>query len=366
MADYKVKHIDRTVPSITVPELEVNDTALDVVLFGRINPEYGEKLDEDLLNLLENFACPESSTTTDFDNATPDLTQTSKTQLHKPTTGQLWYNSTRVSVYYWTGVKWLNLPLREYYAANWGSVMHGQQLPKPVSPITGHIFDYSDCIWSVAPAAFTGKVGFMNCATDATANVTMEYRLSGTSTVIAGLANYLIIGIRGNFNSGQTIPPIEITPTPTITMTTTPNASVTPTPTMTVTPTPTITPTFTATPTATPIPSVSPTLTPTPGPSNTPAPTNTPVPSVTPVPTNTPTPSPLNYQWLTVGSWAGQESSPCYPGSMTSGDATAYAYQYFIDNPCNAERFGWYLQVDWCNPGGPNIIGWDAYQCGIA
>lgn len=289
MADYNVRHTDRNVSPISVPETEVNDTALDVVLFGRINPEYGEKLDEDLLNLLENFACPEASTTTDFNDATPDLTQTSKTQLHNPTIGQLWFNSTRDTVYYWRGDVWWPIPLREYVAANWGSVMDGQQLPKPVSPITGHVFDYHDCIWSVAPAAYIGKLGAASCATDANAVVTMKYRISGTNTAISGLANYLIIGIRGNYNSGQIIPPIEFTVTPTPTMTMTPEATATPTPTPTRAATPTVTPTRTVTPVASPQPSVSPTLTPTPAPSNTPQPSVTP----TPAPSSTPSPTPI-------------------------------------------------------------------------
>ena len=290
---YNVKHTDRSVPSIPVPETEVNDTALDVTLFGRINPEYGEVLDENLLNLLENFACPENTVlSTEFDIATPDLTQTSKDQLAQPTIGQFWFNSTRGMVYYWAGDRWVPMPLRENYAANWGSVMDGQQLPRPVSPITGHVFDYADCIWTVAPAAFTGRPAFISCATDNNAVVTMQYRLSGTNTMLMGLANYIIVGIRGNYNTGQRIPPINLTPTPTPTLSLTPGASVTPTPTQSVTPTPTRTVAVTSTPavSATPTPTPAASVTPTPAVSVTPSPTTVP-PSATP--TRTPTPTPL-------------------------------------------------------------------------
>ncbi len=313
MTDYNVKHTDRTVPSIAVPETEVNDTALGVTLFGRINPEYGQLLDEDLLNILENFACPEHPTlSTDFDVAMPDLTKTSKTQLTNPTTGQFWFNSTRDMMYYWTGERWYPLPIRENYAANWGSVIDGQQLPRPVSPVTGHVFAYEDCIWSVAPAAFTGRPAFVSCATDNNATVTMQYRLAGTNTVLQGLANYLIIGIRGNYNTGQNLPPINLTPTPTPTMSLTPGASVTPTPTMSVTPTPTLTAAATTTPTPTPGVSVTPTSTPPVSPTSTPAATVTPTaspinPSVTP--TRTPTPTPLPPMFLCpcpgMGYWGG-------------------------------------------------------------
>ena len=297
MANYNVRYTDVNERPITIPEEELNDTAVDVVLFGRINAEYGEKLDEDLLNLLENFSCPETSSTTAFDNATPDLNKTSKHQLHNPTTGQMWYNSSRSSVYYWTGTLWHPIPLREYVAANWGSIMDGQQLPKPVSPITGHVFDYEDCIWTVAPAAFTGKFATLTCATDDVANVSMQYRLSGTTTVISGLANYLIIGIRGNFNSGQRIPPIQFTPTPTPTVTASITPTVTPATTASPTPTPSVTATRTRTPVPTPEPSVSPTLT------RTPVPSATPAVSVTPTPTSTVTPSPSPAQALIPGSY---------------------------------------------------------------
>ncbi|BBA65381.1 hypothetical protein [Xanthomonas phage XacN1] len=327
MADYNVRHTDRSVSPITVPETEVNDTALDVVLFGRINPEYGEKLDEDLLNLLENFACPEASTTTDFNDATPDLTQTSKTQLHNPTIGQLWFNSTRDTVYYWRGDVWWPIPLREYVAANWGSIMDGQQLPKPVSPITGHVFDYQDCIWSVAPAAYIGKLGAASCATDANAVVTMKYRISGTNTAISGLANYLIIGIRGNFNSGQSIPPIEFTVTPTPTMTMTPEASVTPTPTPTRAATPTITPTRTRTPVGSPQPTISPTLTPTPAASSTPAATVTPTPTPGPSSTPAPTPPPVTPPGL-GGSYG---DGACYARNGTG------SISYFVNFATNGQ-----------------------------
>ena len=101
MTDYNVKHTDRYQGSITVPETETNTTDLDVTLFGRINPEYGEALNQDLLNILENFACPEAEGAADYTVAVPDTTQTESGRLSNPTIGQLWYNSTRDMVYHW-------------------------------------------------------------------------------------------------------------------------------------------------------------------------------------------------------------------------------------------------------------------------
>lgn len=288
MSDYIVNRTDIDAPSIDVQEKRVDSTSLDVALFGKIRLEYGERLNEDLLNVLENFSCPE------VDNAstpTPDITQTSNDQLTHPTIGQLWYNSTKELIHYWTGTEWVATTLREDVAANWGQIVHGQQLPRPVSPVSGYVFPYEECIWSVAPSVFVGKIGYMACATDAVANVTMQYRLGGTNDMVNGLANYLIVGVKGS--AVQQGPwPTPPAPSPTATVTPTPTPTVTATVTMTVTPT--MTPSATATPTPsvtrTPQPTASPTITPTPVPSNTPSATATPTP--TPAPSNTPAPSP--------------------------------------------------------------------------
>lgn len=296
MANYIVNRTDTDSPSINVQEKRVDTTSLDVALFGKIRLEYGERLNEDLLNVLENFACPAVE---DAITPTPDLSQTTNNQLANPTIGQLWYNSSNELIHFWTGTEWVASTSREDVAANWGQILHGQQLPRPVSPVSGYVFPYEECIWTVAPSVFVGKIGYVACATDAQATVTMQYRLGGTNDIVNGLANYLIIGLKGS--SGSTGPwPIPPAPSPTATLTPTPTATVTPTVTRTVTPTLTPTPTMTVTPTRTqtPAPSVSATVTPTPAPSNTPSPTRTP----TPAPSSTPSPTPV--QALSGGTYS--------------------------------------------------------------
>lgn len=58
MPTYSVKHTDINKSPITVDEGSLDDYSLDIALFGRIRLEYGERLNQNLLNLLENFACP--------------------------------------------------------------------------------------------------------------------------------------------------------------------------------------------------------------------------------------------------------------------------------------------------------------------
>lgn len=299
MADYNVKFTDSTLQPIQVPETEVNDTAVDVPLFGRINLEYGESLDETLLNVLENFACPElGDGTTDILSVEPDISKTTKGQLSSPTIGQFWYNTTRSMIFYWDNTKiigdhpgWHPLPLRESYAANWGVLADGQQIPRPVSPITGYTFNYDECIWSVSPSNIEGGyINFMSCRTDTQGIVDMKYRMRNGGTIIGGLANYLIIGIKGPIQKFDILPSPTPEPTP----------SITPEVTTSITPTPTSTP-ISASPTATPVPSATPTpaptssVTPTPGVSATSTPAGTPPVTATRTPavtrTVTPTPS---------------------------------------------------------------------------
>ena len=213
MNTYNVNFTDKSIKPVSISEADTLEIG-GINLFGRIKEEYGELLDIDFLNLLENFSCPETSNSS-YKNAYPDLTKTSAEQLKFPIVGQIWYNSTRENVYYWDSVKWNVIGVREDLAANWGQIMDGGQIPKPVSAITGKTFEYGECIWTVSPAALTGQVGYVSCAADDNAVVEMKYRLVGTSYTISGLANYLIIGIRGNNNFGEIIPPIELTPTPT-------------------------------------------------------------------------------------------------------------------------------------------------------
>lgn len=286
MTDYNVNFTDANIEPITVSEDTVVRDVVDVTLFGRISQNYGEEVNESLLNILENFSCPESpDTTTDFD-ATPDLTKVSKLQLHHPTDGQFWYNSSRETIYFFDGTAWIPVPSRGTYAANWGQVMHGSQLPKPTNQ-KGHTFEYDECIWSVSPANINGMIDSLNCNTDAYANVTMQYRYANTEGFVNGIANYLIIGITGNANAGVVIPPIvpAVTPTPTASST----------PVATATPTPSVTPTLTAQATPTPTPTVTISRTRTPVPSSTPAVSVSATPAATPPPSATRTPAPITY-----------------------------------------------------------------------
>lgn len=335
MTIYSVNFTDSSKDTITVNPAEEQDSGVDIRLFGRAFQEYGEQLNEDLLHVLENFSCPES----ELSPGSPDTVLASNGALSEPIDGQLWFNSTVGNLYYWNDADelWIPLANRNDYAANWGQIADGEQLPQPVSASTGYVFEYSECIWSIAPASFAGYFDWMACTTDSSANVTMKYRYPGFTETVSGIANYLIIGIKGNQNNGiEPIPvpsptpsvgaPVTPTPTPTVTATVTP--TVTPTTTVTptvtpstgapVTPTPTVTPTISES--STPAPSETPTPTPDPDvtPTSTPGPSVTPTISITPSITPTPTPTSSSVYDALSASWSGGNSNAVASHIVTS------------------------------------------------
>lgn len=306
-----VKYTDKSKLPIQINDGDVNNSSTDLSLFGDVRLEYGQELNENLLHLLENFAAPEVTGST-FSNSVPDFTNvTYNTILSRPTGGELWYNTTRGQFYFWNGTQWFPIANRGDYAANWGIISDGYALPKPVSPKTGYVFDYSECIWSVSHANFNGRFDYSICSVGDNGRVTARFRYAGQTNLTSTVANYLIIGIKGNTNIGTNVSPPLPTPTPSPSIGATP--TVTPTVSNSATPiipvTPTVTPTTSApvTPTVTPTPSVTRSIgsTPQPTPTQTPTrtPTRTPTPSVsrtpnvtvtqTPPPTPTPTRSPV-------------------------------------------------------------------------
>lgn len=267
MATYLVKPTNINKPAISVKEGDVdNSTALK--LFGRKKLAYGKDLNENLLRLLETFACPAVSVS---GGVAPDTTRASDNMFDNPVEGQLWWNSTPLSegLYVFNGAEWVEQRKFGDIAANWGVIAHGAQIPLPVAP-NGRTFTYAECAWIVSPYGYPNTIDFMTCRTDSTANVTMQYSLEASSALVGGLANYLIIGIPGNVNQGAVAPEVSVTPTPTISPTPTVTKTVTPTPTPTRNPTPTPTPTHSLTPSVTVTPSTG--ADPTPTPSVTPSP----------------------------------------------------------------------------------------------
>lgn len=200
MTTYNINYTDSLKSPIQVTERNIN-TDFSIDFPGRIRLEWGEAINENLMGLLESFAVESSGIGTD----TPD-SGTSVGRLDNPVVGQLWFNKTNKRLYsYSSSGKWVPYSEKgQQYAANYGQIRHGEQLPLPVSP-SGYAFSYDECIWSVSP--FSYYIGFngVQCHTNSTnSTVTMRYQNS-IGEFINSIANYLIIGIQRNENLGSSI-----------------------------------------------------------------------------------------------------------------------------------------------------------------
>lgn len=58
MTTYIIRHTDTNKPPKEIQEASIDESSLDISLLGRISLEYGEVLNENILNVLENFAAP--------------------------------------------------------------------------------------------------------------------------------------------------------------------------------------------------------------------------------------------------------------------------------------------------------------------
>lgn len=272
---YQVYYTKEDKTPIIVPRSSVVTTSGDIVYIGKNRLEYGEVFNENVLHLLEHYAAPEDPNKAGF----PLLSGVIASLLSKPTVGQIWYNKTKGSPAVWNGISWIGFEQNDTVSGNSGVVLHGQQLPRPVS-VDGYTYDYSECSWVVSPFGFSEpeRIIFLSCYTDSQARVNMQYRRAGNPALLNGYATYQIIGIRNTKNHGVPFPTPNVpglTPTPTVTPTVTPSRTpgVSPTITPTVTRTPgqtrSATPTPTVTRTETPVPSISRTNTPTPTPTPT-------------------------------------------------------------------------------------------------
>jgi len=300
---YNINFTDSSKSTIQVEEKGLNED-FSVNFPGRIKLEWGEDVNENLLHLLEHFAVEAENLNINIPDAA-----SSGNKLINPVEGQLWFNKSNNRLYVYVGEEWIpHAECGQQYGANWGQINHGEQLPLPISP-KGYNFSYDECIWSVSPFTYFEGFEYVQCFSDIIdSTVTMLYQNS-LGTVVEGVANYLIIGIRGNGNLGSFTPPLTPpSPTPSNTPDPTPSntPSNTPDPTPSNTPDPTPTPTPSQSMGSTPPPSPPPPPSPTPSQSmgSTPPPSPPPSPSPTPsqsvgstpqpTPSNTPDPTPSN------------------------------------------------------------------------
>jgi hypothetical protein len=190
MTDYNIKFTDSSKPPIRLGPKSIN-TDYDITLFGRTRLRYGREMNENLLHLLEHFACPEDPNNI----GNPDLSVSILNLLSNPVEGQIWLNSTQNRPFFWDGSQWLPMSLTGDYAANSGIIAHGEYLPRPVSDL-GYVFPYSECAWIVSPANVPVYASHIVCYVDSDGKLTMLYRENLSPISTPGCANYFIVGVK--------------------------------------------------------------------------------------------------------------------------------------------------------------------------
>lgn len=282
---YVIKYTDKSKGTITITKSSLVTNLVDIALVGKSRLDYGEVFNENILHLLENFACPSLAGNADA----PDTAVAFGSLLTNPIDGQKWFNSTNKRLYLYNASlgEWVAQAKQGDVAGNSGIIAHGSFLPRPVGA-DGYVFPYSECSFVVSQHSSKSipgvsdslpsdtEIDYMRCYVGSDGQVTVQFRYRGESSLRNGYANYQIIGIRGETNT----PLISVTPLPIPSPTPGVSATMTPTP----TPTPTPSSSVAVTPTSTPAASVAP--------SPTRSPTPTPTVSLTRTVTPTPTPSP--------------------------------------------------------------------------
>ena len=143
---YLIKNTDANLTSTVVQKAALITDEVDIALVGKRRLEYGEIFDENVLHLLENFACPSDA----GDDDAPDTAVAFGLLLENPSIGQVWFNSTNDRAYVYDGTVWVPLGKHDDVNGNYGTINDGQTIPLPVSP-NGTIFTYDECSWIVTP-----------------------------------------------------------------------------------------------------------------------------------------------------------------------------------------------------------------------
>jgi hypothetical protein len=144
------------------------DTTTSLTLVGKNYPNYGQLLQQDLVNLLQNWA--------------------GINQPVNPVVGQLWWNTTVKSMQVYTGAAFKNVGGATVSAtAPTGTAVQGDLWYKSDDQI---LYVYSGNAWILVGPTFTNAQGQTNAIA-----VTITDNVSGTHFVLAFYVNNLITGI---------------------------------------------------------------------------------------------------------------------------------------------------------------------------
>lgn len=184
---YRISYTDSQTEQIVVPRKVFIEDIVDITLIGKRTEEYGQTLNENILRLLEHFACHAVSEAENL----PDPSQKQASALENPTVGQLWYNKTTGRVNCWNGMMWSPINSLKSVAGNSGVLMDGEQIPVPTK-LDGSPYDISACAVNVSPAFIDKEVKSFTC--EMLTGGIVSCKFTDLNDVIhSGYASYIII-----------------------------------------------------------------------------------------------------------------------------------------------------------------------------
>lgn len=184
---YTLKFTDADTTPIKVPRRIFINDLLDITLIGKRTLEYGEVLNQNVLHLLENFACAAKSD----DLRVPDPDTIAGRWLENPTMGQLWYNSTVESLFAWTGTQWTIIKSFSDISGNSGFIYDGDTVPIPLD-LHGNQHNIMDCAINVSPVLMEQDIESFICEVSSLGVVTCKYTPVGGAER-SGIASYMIL-----------------------------------------------------------------------------------------------------------------------------------------------------------------------------
>lgn len=196
---YELDYTDSSKQPIKVPRRVFIDDILDITLVGKRKLEYGEVLNENILHLLEHFACYSSLTQLNL----PDYTSVVGNLLKHPVIGQLWYNLSVRDLYFWNGIEWKTMNTFADITGNSGFIYDGDTVPIPLD-LNGNTHYLGDCAINVAPVNMMEEIESFVCEVNNQGVVTCKYTPVGGSER-SGYATYIIV-----CNGSNKLPPTPI------------------------------------------------------------------------------------------------------------------------------------------------------------
>lgn len=204
---YKVKHTDATLLDIDIPKRIFIDDLVDITLIGKRTLEYGQELNENVLHLLEHFACPSLGS----DELLPDPDEKLENVLNNPILGQMWYNTTERCLCVWTGMRWEKFTRYGDISGNSGFMFDGEYIPIPYNK-HGVKTSIENCSINISPMFFNAAPLEYSCFIESDGKLNCKYSNSISGGEVSTYASYVIL-----CDSSSDLPP-DITPTITPTL----------------------------------------------------------------------------------------------------------------------------------------------------